>query len=148
MQTFTVIDAATRKRRVIAVAAAVLSLHVATAAAAQEDAAEPDSPWRRLSEQTLSPTTTLTADERLMAPGETVGSHRHPGAVFVYVLEGEVRSQINDEPVVLFQTGESWFEAQGAVHTLVENASDSDPARLLIVQVGPPTTPPPTDSDE
>jgi quercetin dioxygenase-like cupin family protein len=125
---------------IAAPAAALLALGGLSAAAAQEEG-EPER-FRQLAQESLSPTSALTATEILMAPGETVPSHRHSGSVFVYVLEGEVRSQINDEPVVLYRPGDVWFEAEGVTHTLVENASATEPVRLLLVGVAPPGAPP------
>jgi quercetin dioxygenase-like cupin family protein len=83
-------------------------------------------------------------------PGGKSGSHRHAGSAFIYarVLPGAIRSQVNDEPVRVYQTGESWHEVPGAHHRVSENASDREPASLLTVFVvdsgdKPLTTPDP-----
>lgn len=70
-------------------------------------------------------------------PGAKSAPHRHAGSAFIYahVLSGAVRSQVNDEPVKVYQAGESWSEAPGAHHKLSENASASEPAKLLAVFV-------------
>jgi quercetin dioxygenase-like cupin family protein len=84
------------------------------------------------------------------APGGKSASHRHAGSAFVYahVLQGEVRSQVNDEPVRVYRAGENWFETPGSHHRVSENASATEPARLLAVVVvdegdRPLTTPDP-----
>lgn len=71
------------------------------------------------------------------APGGKSASHRHAGSAFIYahVVAGAVRSQVNDEPVKVYQAGESWFEAPGSHHRVSENASATEPARLLAVFV-------------
>ena len=71
------------------------------------------------------------------APGGASGSHRHARSAFIYahVLSGSVRSQVGDEPVRVYRTGETWFETPGAHHRVSENASDTEPARLLAVIV-------------
>ena len=71
------------------------------------------------------------------APGGRSGSHRHAGSAFIYayVLSGAIRSQVDDEPVRVYQAGQTWFEAPGAHHRVSENASDTEPARLLAVVV-------------
>ncbi len=122
--------------RALALAAPVACLLAmgALGAAADEDAPR----YRLLAEEALSPTARLRASEIVMTPGETVPSHRHAGSVFVYVIDGAVRSQIDDGPVVLYHAGDGWFEPEGVVHTLAQNASDAEPARLLLVLVGPP----------
>jgi quercetin dioxygenase-like cupin family protein len=71
------------------------------------------------------------------APGAGSRPHHHTarGSVMVYVLEGEVRSQVNDGPVTIYRAGESWQEPPGAAHRVAENASASKPARLLAIFV-------------
>lgn len=71
------------------------------------------------------------------APGGKSTSHRHAGSSFIYahVLQGEVRSQVNEEPVRVYRAGENWFETPGSHHRVSENASATEPARLLAVFV-------------
>ena len=66
-------------------------------------------------------------------PGEGSASHRHARSAFIYayVLSGEVRSQVDDEPARVYRAGETWFENPGAHHRVSENASATTPARLL-----------------
>jgi quercetin dioxygenase-like cupin family protein len=42
-------------------------------------------------------------------PGAASPSHRHPSSAFIYatVLEGEIRSQVNNAPVHVYKAGES-----------------------------------------
>jgi quercetin dioxygenase-like cupin family protein len=70
-------------------------------------------------------------------PGGKSGAHRHAPSAFIYarVLSGAIRSQVNDEPVKVYQAGESWHETPGAHHRVSENASDREPASLLAVFV-------------
>jgi quercetin dioxygenase-like cupin family protein len=77
----------------------------------------------------------LTALTVELAPGAVSPSHRHAGFVFAYVLSGEVRSRLNDGPAKLFRAGESFVEPPGTVHTLTENPSRTEPARLLVIFV-------------
>lgn len=77
----------------------------------------------------------LTAVSVELAPGTTVPAHKHAGFVFVYVLEGTVRSQLDDAEPVDFKTGESWMETPGVTHTLTQNPSDTEIARVLAVFV-------------
>jgi quercetin dioxygenase-like cupin family protein len=69
------------------------------------------------------------------APGAKSTPHRHARSAFIYayVLAGEVRSQVDDEPVRIYRAGEGWFESPGAHHRVSANASDTEPARLLAV---------------
>jgi quercetin dioxygenase-like cupin family protein len=72
------------------------------------------------------------------APGAKSRPHVHDASVFVYVLSGTVRSRIAGQPVHLYRAGESWFEPPGTHHLVSENASESEPARLLVVFVARP----------
>ncbi len=70
-------------------------------------------------------------------PGASSAPHRHAGSAFIYayVLSGEVRSQVDDEPVRVYRPGEMWFERPGSYHRVSENASATEPARLLAVLI-------------
>src|SRR5262245_46494563 len=70
-------------------------------------------------------------------PGAKSAAHRYAGSAFIYayVLSGEIRSQVDDEPVRVYRPGETWFEKPGAYHRVSENASDTKPARLLAVLI-------------
>lgn len=71
------------------------------------------------------------------APGGTSPAHTHPNSAFIYatVLEGAIRSQVNDGPVTTYREGESFSEYPGDRHSVSENASATQPARLLAVFV-------------
>jgi quercetin dioxygenase-like cupin family protein len=71
------------------------------------------------------------------APGGSSPAHVHPKSAFIYatVLEGAIRSQINDGPVKTYHAGESFSELPGDRHKVSENASTTEPARLLAVFV-------------
>ena len=67
--------------------------------------------------------------------GASSAPHRHASSAFIYayVLSGEIRSQVDDEPVRVYRAGEAWFESPGAHHRVSANASNTEPARLLAV---------------
>jgi quercetin dioxygenase-like cupin family protein len=70
-------------------------------------------------------------------PGGWSPAHTHPNSGFIYatVLEGAVRSSVNDGPIVTYHTGESFSEMPGDRHRVSENASKTKPAKLLAVFV-------------
>ena len=75
----------------------------------------------------------LTLLQLDVAPGASSAPHRHEGYLFVYVVSGEVRSQITgDSAPVLYKAGQTFVETPGMQHTFFENASTSAPARLVI----------------
>jgi len=70
-------------------------------------------------------------------PGGKSKPHHHaPSAfIFAYVVSGAIRSQVEGEPARVYKAGESWRELPGAHHVVSENASATEPARLLAVFV-------------
>ena len=96
---------------------------------------------RALASTPLSPTTELAGAELTIAPGFSAPSHHHNATLFVYVLEGEIRSRLNDGPIVLYRTGDSWVEPEGTEHSFFENASKTKRARFLVVRVAPRRSP-------
>jgi quercetin dioxygenase-like cupin family protein len=70
-------------------------------------------------------------------PGGSSPAHTHPNSAFIYatVLEGAIRSQVNNGPVVTYRAGESFSEFPGDHHGVSENASTTERARLLAVFV-------------
>jgi quercetin dioxygenase-like cupin family protein len=70
-------------------------------------------------------------------PGGSSSAHTHPKSAFIYatVLEGAIRSSVNDGPVVTYRAGESFSEMPGDRHGVSENASKTEPAKLLAVFV-------------
>jgi quercetin dioxygenase-like cupin family protein len=71
------------------------------------------------------------------APGAASPAHTHASSAFIYatVLDGAIRSQINDGPVTIYRAGESFSEFPGDRHRVSANASATEPARLLAVFV-------------
>ena len=71
------------------------------------------------------------------SPGGTSSAHTHPKSAFIYatVFEGAIRSSVNDGPVVTYRAGQSFSEMPGDRHSVSENASETEPAKLLAVFV-------------
>ncbi|MBR0901421.1 cupin domain-containing protein [Bradyrhizobium liaoningense] len=70
-------------------------------------------------------------------PGGSSPAHIHAPSAFIYatVLEGAIRSQVNDGPAKVFHKGENFSEKPGDRHAVSANASDTEPAKLLAVFV-------------
>jgi len=68
-------------------------------------------------------------------PGGYSASHRHAKSALIYatVIEGEVRSKVNDGPENTYRTGENWTESPGDHHAVSANASGTNPAKILAV---------------
>nr|WP_271213371.1 cupin domain-containing protein [Rhodococcus wratislaviensis]GLK40446.1 cupin [Rhodococcus wratislaviensis] len=80
--------------------------------------------------------TTFTSAIVTFPPAARAVPHRHGDAfVYAYVLEGAVSSQLEGEPAHVYHCGENWSEQPGAHHLATENASTTEPAKLLVVFV-------------
>jgi quercetin dioxygenase-like cupin family protein len=76
-------------------------------------------------------------------PGVASAAHRHNANTFVYVLEGSVVMQVAGGPEVTLTAGQTFYESPADVHTVSRNASDSKPAKILVLlvkDVGAPVT--------
>src|SRR5438045_5855114 len=70
-------------------------------------------------------------------PGDASPGHTHPKSAFIYatVLEGAIRTSVNNGPVVTYRAGQNFSEMPGYWHNVDENASKTDAATLLAVFV-------------
>jgi quercetin dioxygenase-like cupin family protein len=76
-------------------------------------------------------------------PGGASLPHRHNAQVFVYVLDGAVRMQVEGSAPVTLGPGETFYEGPEDIHTVSANASETKPARILVFvikDVGAPGT--------
>ena len=64
---------------------------------------------------------TATAVEVTLEPGQAGASHRHPGPVLGYVLEGEYEWAIDDQPAKVLKAGETFYEPAGCLHRVSKN---------------------------
>ena len=76
------------------------------------------------------------------APGEVSQPHRHNADLFVYVLEGSVITQVKGGSPQTVHAGEVFYESPTDVHIVSRNASDTQPAKLLVFYVKAKGTPP------
>ncbi|NML31211.1 cupin domain-containing protein [Paraburkholderia antibiotica] len=82
------------------------------------------------------PGKTMTALVVDYAPGGKSAPHRHGQAFVVgYVLSGAIRSRVDHGAEHVYHAGESWTEKPGAHHMVSENASATEPAKLLAIFV-------------
>jgi quercetin dioxygenase-like cupin family protein len=116
------------------VSASLLSANVAA-----EEGAPPASKVTQILDRELPnvPGKSMRAVLVEYGPGAASPSHRHPSSAFIYatVLEGEIRSKVNDNPEHVYKAGESWTEVPGDHHKVSANASSTKPARLLAIFV-------------
>jgi quercetin dioxygenase-like cupin family protein len=68
-------------------------------------------------------------------PGGASLPHRHDSHVFVYVLEGSVKMQVDGKPEVTLTPGQTFYENPTDVHRVSANASTTQPAKILVFMV-------------
>jgi quercetin dioxygenase-like cupin family protein len=67
--------------------------------------------------------------------------HRHPGPVLGYVVEGQMRFAIDNEPEQVLPVGRTFFEPIGAVHTIGGSARADGPTRAVVFMLVPKGSP-------
>ena len=79
----------------------------------------------------------------LLSPGEVVPAHRHEADVFAYVLKGNVINQVKGSKPETVHAGGVFYESPTEVHIASRNASQTEPAELLVFfvkKIGAPAT--------
>jgi len=66
-------------------------------------------------------------------PGAQDVAHRHDAHAFVYVLEGQIIMQLKGQPAVTLKAGQTFYEGPTDVHVVGRNASNTEPARFVVV---------------
>ena len=66
-------------------------------------------------------------------PGARDMVHRHNAHAFIYVLEGEIVMQVKGKPAVTLKAGQTFYEGPTDIHVVGRNASDTEPARFVVV---------------
>jgi quercetin dioxygenase-like cupin family protein len=87
--------------------------------------------------------TMITLD---IPPGSGSLPHRHPGHhTFGYVLDGTYKIKLDNGPETALTKGQTFYEAPGQLHAVSRNASDTEPAKVLVFMLaesGKPVTVP------
>jgi len=66
-------------------------------------------------------------------PGAQDVVHRHDPHAFVYVLKGQIVMQLKGQPAVTLKAGQTFYEGPTDVHVVGRNASNTEPARFVVV---------------
>ena len=73
----------------------------------------------------------VTVVEVVTPPGPGSHRHQHPGFVLGYVLEGDLRFQVDGQPERTIPAGRMFYEAPGGVHAVSASASPTKSVRFL-----------------
>src|SRR5262245_20265291 len=76
-----------------------------------------------------------TMVEVTLAPGAVEPAHRHPGAAFGYILEGEYEWAIDGNKPQVFKAGDTFYEPTACLHDIGRNPSKKNKTRLIAVVV-------------
>jgi quercetin dioxygenase-like cupin family protein len=68
-------------------------------------------------------------------PGGSSPAHTHHAQALLYVLEGSIVMQVKGKAPVTLAAGQTWYERPDDVHVVSRNASNSAPAKYLVVLV-------------
>ena len=125
--------------RRLLIATAVYATSFAAAYAAEPQPAAPSAKVTVVFDQALPnvPGKSMKGVLVEYGPGDSSPAHIHAPSAFIYatVLEGAIRSQVNDGPVTTYKAGQSFSEMPGDRHAVSANASKTKPAKLLAVFV-------------
>ena len=91
--------------------------------------------------------TDISGKEGLMitveyAPGGSSPIHRHNAHAFLYVLEGSIVMQVQGGKQVTLTPGQTFYEGSNDVHVVGRNASNTEPAKFLVLLVKDKGAPP------
>ena len=84
--------------------------------------------------------TNLPGKEGLMiivdyTPGSVDPIHRHNAHGFIYVLEGSIVMQVRGGKETTLTPGQTFYEGPDDVHVVGRNASETKPAKFVVVFV-------------
>ena len=68
-------------------------------------------------------------------PGSSDPIHRHNAHAFVYVLEGSIVMQVRGGKETTVNAGQTFYEGPEDVHVIGRNASQTKPAKFVVVLV-------------
>lgn len=68
-------------------------------------------------------------------PGSQDPVHRHNARAFVYVMEGSIMMQVKGQKEVALTPGQTFYEGPDDVHVVGRNASNTQPAKFLVLLI-------------
>ncbi|MBV2162364.1 cupin domain-containing protein [Achromobacter denitrificans] len=68
-------------------------------------------------------------------PGAADPVHRHDADSFIYVLQGSIVMQLKGGKEVTLHPGQTFYEGPDDVHIVGRNASQTEPARFLVLLI-------------
>jgi len=94
---------------------AVIAVPLSTTA---DERAQPQRVILERHEQSGVPGKDIVIGTASLPPGTVIGFHTHPGDEIGYVLKGTLVLKTRGQPDRILKTGDSFFNARGAIHSL------------------------------
>ena len=125
-----------------AAVAAILLFGLSAIGVAQTTESGDDQYRRILKQSTLSSDSNaeVLVREHTYPPGWQAPTHFHDGDLFIYVVDGEFEATTDEAGRVLYISGEA-MQMKADTTMDARNASDTEPLKLVIFQVGELGTP-------
>ena len=70
-----------------------------------------------------------------VGPGWTIANHFHPGHIFIYMIEGSIKVEVEGQEPEIIRPGEVAYEAPNQ-NMVASNLSSTDGARFVVFTVG------------
>ncbi len=70
-----------------------------------------------------------------VGPGWKIANHFHPGHVFVYMMQGSIKIEVEGEPAQVIASGDILYELPDR-NMVANNISSTKGAKFLVFQVG------------
>lgn len=86
--------------------------------------------------------------EVVYPPGVQSTRHRHNAHTIVYVLEGAVQMQVAGGELKTLTAGQTFYETPGDIHAVSRNASETEPATVLVFLIKKQDAPVSVPADE
>ena len=117
----------------------VLAVLSAITLIAQSESSKPE--WETLARAPLPEgVEPILSINSLALPAEPVPRitqpHTHSGPVIAYIVKGEIENQVEPEPPAVHRPGSFFLEPPMHVHKMLRNLSSTEPAMLIVCQVG------------
>ena len=108
-----------------------------------QESADSDDQYRRVLDKAIlkkGDDREVLVREHLYPPGWRAPTHYHDGDLFIYVVEGEFEVVTDEKGAVVYRPGDA-LQMAAATTMDARNASDTEPLKLVIFQVGVPGGP-------
>lgn len=121
---------------------AIAFLALGAAAAEPPAGAQPVRTILERHDQSGVPGKEVVMGRATLPPNSVIGYHTHPGDEAGFVLQGSMTLKTQGQPDRILKAGDSFFNARGAVHSVVAGADGATAVSSWIIDKGQPLATP------